>query len=235
MSEGKQKFCILNTQCLPLANLLTCVSVLYAKEKDSIWKRCSLQVKKANSISIPTSIAPNVWIITSTPTAVPARITLICPGEAPRTITPQTPIHVLCLQPACSATSQHFHLPPCYESLGITTNISLNTANHNAVNISASEFQIWQHLDDHWNGTILHHLVSIPSIPNDKLYKQMNTSNRPENSLVSTDESIGETVSVWTLFSHGRVYVMAIGSLIPAGLGIFCCYLFWCRPARLVD
>ena len=27
---------------------------------------------------------------------------------------------------------------------------------------------------------------------------------------------------------------MATGSLIPAGLGIFCCYFFWCQPARLV-
>ena len=26
---------------------------------------------------------------------------------------------------------------------------------------------------------------------------------------------------------------MAIGSLIPAGLGIFCSYYFWCQPARL--
>ena len=27
---------------------------------------------------------------------------------------------------------------------------------------------------------------------------------------------------------------MAVESLIPAGLGIFCCYFFWCQPARLV-
>ena len=26
---------------------------------------------------------------------------------------------------------------------------------------------------------------------------------------------------------------MAKGLLIPAGLGIFCCYFFWCQPARL--
>ena len=51
---------------------------------------------------------------------------------------------------------------------------------------------------------------------------------------MSTDESIGETVSVWTLFSHAEVYVMAIESLIPAQLEIFCCYIFWCQPARLV-
>ena len=33
--------------------------------------------------------------------------------------------------------------------------------------------------------------------------------------------------------SHTGVYVMAIGSLIPAGLGIFCCYFFWCRPFQI--
>ena len=33
--------------------------------------------------------------------------------------------------------------------------------------------------------------------------------------------------------SHKGVYVMAIGLLIPVGLWIFCCYFFWCWPARL--
>ena len=47
----------------------------------------------------------------------------------------------------------------------------------------------------------------------------MITGNRPINPFLSTDESIGETVSVWTLFSHAGVYATAIGSLIPAGLG----------------
>ena len=71
-------------------------------------------------------------------------------------------------------------------------------------------------------------------MPLDELYKQMFTSNRPMNPFLSTDESTGETVWVWTLFSHAGVYVIAIGLLIPAGLGIFCCYFFWCQPARLV-
>ena len=114
-----------------------------------------------------------------------------------------------------------FHLPPCYESHEITINISLNTANLNIVNISAPEFRIWQHLEDHWKETLLHHLVNIPSVPTDMLYKEMIMSNRPVNPFLSTDESIGETVSVWTLFSHAQVCVMAIGLLIQAGLGIF--------------
>ena len=50
----------------------------------------------------------------------------------------------------------------------------------------------------------------------------------------SPEESTGDTDSIWTLFSHTGVYVMAIRSLIPAGLGIFCCYFFWCWPARVM-
>ena len=47
------------------------------------------------------------------------------------------------------------------------------------------------------------------------------------------NESIDDKASMWTLFSHIGIYVMPIGSLIPAGLGIFCCYFFWCWPAIL--
>ena len=194
--KANRQFCCLKSPLLSLVNQPTCISALYSKDKVSIQKRCLLQIKRASSISIPTSIAPNVWIITSPITAVSSAITLICPGEAPRSIIPQTPIHILQLQLACSTISQHFHLPPHIESHEITANISMNTANLNVINISALEFQIWQHQEDHWNGTLLHHLVNIPSVPFDNLYKQMVNSNRPINTFVSTDESIGDTISI---------------------------------------
>ena len=231
--KANRQFCLLNTSLLPLANPTTCVSILCVKDKDSIQKRCFLQIKKASSFSIPTSTAPNVWIITSPTTAVPSRITLICPGETPRSATTQIPIHLLWLQPACKAASHHFHLSAWYESHEVTINISLNTANVNVSNISSQEFRIWQQLEDHRHGTLLHHLVNIPSVPIEKLYKQMVKSNGPINPFQSTDGSIGETVSVWTVISYAGVYVMAIGSLIPARLGIFCCYFFWCWLSRL--
>ena len=177
--KANRQFCNLNTLLLPLANPPTCVSALYAKDMESIQKRCSLQIRKATSISIPTSIAPNVWIITLPTIAVPSGITLIYPGEAPRSVIPQTPIHILRLQPACSTTSQHFHLPPCYKSHEITINISLNTANLNVVNISAPEFRIWQHLEDYWKGTPLHHLVNILSVPIEKLYRWSTVTDTP--------------------------------------------------------
>ena len=77
--KTNRQFFILNAPLVPLANPPTCLSFLYTKDKNSIQKRCSLQVKKANSISIPTSIAPNGWIIISLPAAAPAGITFICP------------------------------------------------------------------------------------------------------------------------------------------------------------
>ena len=133
--KAKGQFCILNAPLLPLANPPTCLSSFYIKDRNGIQKRCSLLVKNTNSVSTPTSIVPNVWKITSLPAAAPARIMLICPGEAPRVLKPHTPIHVLRLKPACSATSQHFHLPPRYESHDVSIHISLNTANLNADNI----------------------------------------------------------------------------------------------------
>ena len=58
-------------------------------------------------------------------------------------------------------------------------------------------------------------------------------NNRPILSFQLADESIDDTASTWTLFSHTGIYVMAIGLHIPVGLGIFCCYFFWCWPAML--
>ena len=52
----------------------------------------------------------------------------------------------------------------------------------------------------------------------------MVSSNRPITPFMSTEESIDDTASIWTLFSHTGIYIRAIGLLIPAGLRIFCCY-----------
>ena len=199
------QFCSINAPFQPLANPPTCIAATYAKNKAGIEKRCLLQIRNTNSATIPTLIAPNVWILTSAPAAVLTGIMIICAEEAPRFIKTQTPIRILHLSPAYSITSQHFHLPPCYETHQLTINISLNTANLNVMNVSSPEFRIWQHLEDHWNGTQLHHLVNIPSVPIDQLYKHMVSSNGPITPFISTDESIDDTVLLWTLFSHTRI------------------------------
>ena len=62
--KASRQFCSLNTPLQPLVNPPTCIATLYTKDKADIKKRCSLQIRKANSVSIPTPIAPNVWILT---------------------------------------------------------------------------------------------------------------------------------------------------------------------------
>ena len=113
-------------------------------------------------------------------------------------------------------------------------NTSLDMANLNTINISLSDFHIWQHLEKHQNNIQFQCTASILSVPVDQLYKHMVNGIQPITHFTSPEESTGDTALIWTLFSHTGVYVMAIGLLIPAGLGIFCCYFFWCQPARLV-
>ena len=71
-------------------------------------------------------------------------------------------------------------------------------------------------------------LVDIPTVSVAHLYRHMICHNRPILLFNLADESIDDAASIWTLFSHTGIYIMAIGLLIPAGLAILCCYFSWC-------
>ena len=232
--EANGQFCNVITPFQPLTNPPSCITVLYTKNACSISARCSLQIRKTQDISIQSQLAPSVRILTTPPLTITTATTLICPGETSKFVTIQKPIHILWLPRACSAATPNFHLPPHYENSALDVNISLHMPNYNTINIPSLDFHIWQHLEKHQNESQLQHIASIPSIPMDQLYRHMVNGIQPITPFTSSEESTGDTASIWTLFSHTGVYVMAIGSLIPAGLGIFCCYFFWCQPARFV-
>ena len=78
--EANGQFCTIPTPFAPLANPPSCITALYAKNAASISARYSLQIRKSSDVSMPSQIAPNVWILTTAPSAA-ATITLICPGE----------------------------------------------------------------------------------------------------------------------------------------------------------
>ena len=122
--QANRQFYSINTPLQPLANPPSCIVAIYKKNKARIENRCSLQIRNTNSATIPTPIAPNVWILASAPAVVSTGMIIICPEEAPRFIKTQTPIHILCLPPGCSATSQLFHLPPHYENYQLSTYLS---------------------------------------------------------------------------------------------------------------
>ena len=214
-----------------LANPPTCIAVLYAKRKVDIASMCSLQIHKATTTNLPTQIAPDVWILTTLATAQTNTMTLICPEKPMETIPIQQSIHILKLPTACSATSSNFYLPPRYETPTLEVNISLNMANLHMLNISARNCCIWQHLGSNRSDIQLQHLTTIPSIPVHMIYQHLLNSTRSVKPF--NTESTGNTDSLWTLFTHPGIYVSAIGLLIPVGIGLFCCYFFWCRPAIL--
>ena len=106
--QANGQFCHISTPFQPLANPPTCIAALYAKSEASIKSKCSLQLCKATTTSLPTQITPDVWILT-TPASVPTdTISLICPEKPMETIPIRQPLHILKLPMACSATSAHF-------------------------------------------------------------------------------------------------------------------------------
>ena len=110
--ETNGQFCTISPPYQPLANPPSYITALYAKNTASISDICSVQIRKSSDVSMPSQLAPNVWILTTAPSAAAIKITLICPGEMAQFIEARRPIHILCLATACSATSPNFHLPP---------------------------------------------------------------------------------------------------------------------------
>ena len=131
-----------------------------------------------------------------------------------------------------SDTSAHFYLPPKYETTVLNVNVSPNMANLQLINITALHFHVLQHLGNNQSDIQLQHLATIPSIPVHKVYQHLLNSSlqlTPFNTKPSED-----TDSLWSVFTHPGIYISALGSLILVGIGLFCCYFFWCQPARLV-
>ena len=229
--QANGQFCHISTPFQPLAKPPMCNAALYAKSKASITSKCSLQLHKTTITTLPTQITPDVWILTTPAMAPVNTITLICPEKPMETIAIRQPLHELKLPTACSATSAHFYLPPRYETPVLNVNISLNMANLQVINISTLCFCIWQHLGNNHSDTQLQHLATIPSNPVHKVYQHLLNSSlqlTPFNTKPSED-----TDTLWNLFIYPGIYISALGSLIPLGIGLFCCYFFWCQPARL--
>ena len=230
--QANGQFCHISTPFQPLANPPTCIAALYTKSEVGIKSKCSLQLCKATTTSLPTQITPNVWIL-ATPTSAPTdTISLICPEKPMETIPIREPLHVLKLPMACSATSANFYLPPRYETPILNVNVSLNMANLQAINITTLHFRVWQHMGRNHSETELQHLATLPSIPVHKVYQHL-----LNNSLQLTSFNMKpseDTNTLWNLFTHLGIYISALGSLIPVGIGLFCCYFFWCQPDRLV-
>ena len=107
---------------------------------------CSVVISHVPHTFIPIAVASNLWIIPSNPQAIGTAMKIIFLDKATGAVPLQQSFHILRLSPACSVTSRYFHLHPHYEDHSIVMNVSLDTANSHAVNISMLDFRIWKHL-----------------------------------------------------------------------------------------
>ena len=125
MDIPEEQFCPLLTPLQPLTNPSSWVAALYTKNSRKIDCLYELTTKAQPEIYLPIPLTPNVLAIISSPFRQQPPVTVICPTKPATLIHISLPIHVLKLEPACSATSQHFHLPPKYEDTHITMNFSI--------------------------------------------------------------------------------------------------------------
>ena len=163
--EANRQFCPLLTPLQPLTNPPSRVAALYTKNSRQINRLRELTTKAQPEIYLPIPLAPNVWAIISSPFKQQPLVTVICSTKPAASIHISTPIHILKLEPACSATSQHFHLPPKYEDTHITMNFSIDNANLDIIDISSALFRITQHILSVQQQETLERLAALPPIP----------------------------------------------------------------------
>ena len=160
--EANGQFCPLTTPLQPLTNPRSCVAALYTKNSREM---CELTTKTQPELYSPIPLTSNVWAIISSPFKQQLPVTVICPTRPATLIHISPPIHMLRLEPACSATSQHFHLPPKYEDTHVTMNLSIYNANLDIINISSALFRITQHILSVQQQEMLERLAALPPVP----------------------------------------------------------------------
>ena len=160
--EANGQFCPLSTPLQLLTNPPACVAALYTKNSREIDHLCELTTKAQPELYLPIPLAPNVWAIISLSFRQQPPVTVICLTRPAIWIHISLPIHVLKLEPACSATSQHFHLPPKYEDTHVMMNLSIYNANLDIIDISSALFRITQHIPSVQQQEKLEKLAALP-------------------------------------------------------------------------
>ena len=100
-------------------------------------------------------------------------MTVICPTKPTMSVHISPPIHVLRLEPACSTTSQHFHLPPKYEDTHVMMNLSIYNANLDIINISSALFRIAQDIPSVQQQEKLEKLAALQPVPIKRITKEL--------------------------------------------------------------
>ena len=213
------QFYRINALFQPLTNPSSYITALFAKNDQAIKEEYFLSISHVPHPFAPVADTSNLWIIPSTPKMLGSIIMIICPDKATSTVPLQQPFHILRLSPACSATSRYLLLPAYYKDHTMMINVSMDTANINAVNVSALDFRIWQHFNSNWTSPHLQKLVNVPEVPVTQPYNHMINTSEPIHSFKIKDEDQDPSL-IWTILTHPGTYIGTIGMIFAVYIGV---------------
>ena len=101
-------------------------------------------------------------------------------------------------------------------------NVSLDTANINAIHISIPDFRIWQHFKSKWTTHHLQKLTNIPEFPVTQLYKHMITTSEPVHSFTFNKVHDEDPSLMWTILMHPGTYIGTIDTFFTVCIGAYC-------------
>ena len=198
--HADRQFCRINAPFQPLTNPPSCITALYANSDQAIKEQCSLTISHAPCafITVTVTLLQTSGLLPQTPRTLGSPIMIICLDKATSTVPLQKPFYILRLSPACSTTCRYFHLPPHYEDHTIMMNVSLDTANINAINISTLDFRIWQQFCSNWTPPHLQKLTNVPEVPVAQLYRDMISTSELTH-LFSIKDDDKDPSLIWTI------------------------------------
>ena len=104
-------------------------------------------------------------------------------------------------------------------------------ANLQAVNITTLHFCIWQHMGSN------HSETQLPTPCDHTINTSTQSLSTPPKQLLMTDtfqyEAIRRYKYSMELVHPPRNICFSFGITYTSRIGLFCCYFFWCQPARL--
>ena len=167
----------------------------------AIKEHCSLVISHMSCTYIPIAVTSNLLIIPSYPQIQGSTMTKIFPDKATNTIPLQQLSDIQRISPAYSVTSNYFHLHPHYEDNSMIMNVSLDTSNINAINISTLDFIIWQHLNRNWTQPHPQKLTNVPKVPVTQLYRNMINASEPIYSFTIKNNDEKSSL-IWTSLKY---------------------------------
>ena len=102
-------------------------------------------------------------------------------------------------------------------------NISLDTTNINAINISTLDFRMWQHLSRNQTHPNLQKPTNVAEVPVTQLYRDMINACEPIHSFTIKDEEKDSSLK-WTILKHPETSIGTVGMIF---VSCICDYCFW--------